>query len=322
MVAKLSSVRIMSPASFDTSVPVMPIAMPMSAFFRAGASLTPSPVMATIAPLRLQRVDEPHLVFGRDPGEHADLVDLRSRLLVAHRVEIGAGDRSALDSQLPGDRRCRDGVVAGDHPHLDPRGLRLRDRILGGGARRVDDADEGQHRQLLHVAEQVGVRIEAVRIEVAPRRCQHAQPLLAEPLVLGLVAFLHRVVDRDRAQVVRGQGRGRAGEHLVRRAFHEAADDVVFVLVLHPVEGRHQLVVGVEWQRRDRGEVGPRGLGVEPALRGEDDEGALGRVADHLAVADHRVGREDHRHQELVERDVRLAGRRERSAPRSSSPSR
>ena len=42
----------MSAASFDTSVPVMPIAMPMSAVFSAGASFTPSPVIATIAPSR------------------------------------------------------------------------------------------------------------------------------------------------------------------------------------------------------------------------------------------------------------------------------
>lgn len=37
----------MSDASFATSVPDMPIAIPMSALFRAGASFTPSPVMAT-----------------------------------------------------------------------------------------------------------------------------------------------------------------------------------------------------------------------------------------------------------------------------------
>ena len=39
----------MSAASLVTSVPVMPIAMPMSAALRAGASLTPSPVIATTA---------------------------------------------------------------------------------------------------------------------------------------------------------------------------------------------------------------------------------------------------------------------------------
>ena len=54
MVAKLSSARIMAAASLDTSVPVMPIATPMSADLRAGASFTPSPVMATIFPFRFQ----------------------------------------------------------------------------------------------------------------------------------------------------------------------------------------------------------------------------------------------------------------------------
>ena len=46
---KLSSARTMSEASLATAVPVMPIAMPMSASFSAGASLTPSPVIATIS---------------------------------------------------------------------------------------------------------------------------------------------------------------------------------------------------------------------------------------------------------------------------------
>jgi hypothetical protein len=43
----------MTAASLETSVPVMPIATPMSAALRAGASLTPSPVMATTLPVRL-----------------------------------------------------------------------------------------------------------------------------------------------------------------------------------------------------------------------------------------------------------------------------
>ena len=50
MVEKSSSVRIMFAASFETSVPVMPMATPMSAFLSAGASFTPSPVMATMWP--------------------------------------------------------------------------------------------------------------------------------------------------------------------------------------------------------------------------------------------------------------------------------
>mmetsp|Transcript_6363 Transcript_6363/g.23528 ORF Transcript_6363/g.23528 Transcript_6363/m.23528 type:complete len:220 (-) Transcript_6363:408-1067(-) len=49
IVAKLSSARTMSEADRATAVPV-PIAIPMSARFSAGASLTPSPVIATISP--------------------------------------------------------------------------------------------------------------------------------------------------------------------------------------------------------------------------------------------------------------------------------
>ncbi len=50
IVAKSSSARTMSDASFETSVPAMPIATPMSAVFSAGASFTPSPVIATTSP--------------------------------------------------------------------------------------------------------------------------------------------------------------------------------------------------------------------------------------------------------------------------------
>ncbi|KAK7806038.1 hypothetical protein U0070_004746 [Myodes glareolus] len=50
MEAKLSSRRIMSAACLETSEPVMPMAMPISAFFSAGESFTPSPVTATMAP--------------------------------------------------------------------------------------------------------------------------------------------------------------------------------------------------------------------------------------------------------------------------------
>ena len=53
MVAKLSSVRIITAASLETSVPVMPMATPMSAVFSAGASFTPSPVIATTLPFSL-----------------------------------------------------------------------------------------------------------------------------------------------------------------------------------------------------------------------------------------------------------------------------
>ena len=50
IVAKLSSVRIISAASLETSEPVIPIAIPISACFNAGASFTPSPLIPTTFP--------------------------------------------------------------------------------------------------------------------------------------------------------------------------------------------------------------------------------------------------------------------------------
>ena len=49
IVAKLSSDKIIRPAFLATSVPV-PMAIPMSAALIAGASFTPSPVIATTSP--------------------------------------------------------------------------------------------------------------------------------------------------------------------------------------------------------------------------------------------------------------------------------
>ena len=53
IVEKLSSASMILLASCDTCEPALPIAIPTSARFNAGASLTPSPVMATTWPLSL-----------------------------------------------------------------------------------------------------------------------------------------------------------------------------------------------------------------------------------------------------------------------------
>ena len=56
----------MSAAAFATSVPVIPIANPTSAFFKAGASLVPSPVTATTSPNCFNPVTKRYLSSGRD----------------------------------------------------------------------------------------------------------------------------------------------------------------------------------------------------------------------------------------------------------------
>ena len=82
MVAKLSSSSTMSEASLDTSVPVMPMATPMSAFFSAGASFTPSPVMATMCPVALQRLHDLQLVSGETRAKTETSSTTSAKLLV------------------------------------------------------------------------------------------------------------------------------------------------------------------------------------------------------------------------------------------------
>lgn len=60
----MSSVKIISLAPFETSVPVIPMATPISAYFRDGASFTPSPVMETIFPCDLKALTLLAFYFG------------------------------------------------------------------------------------------------------------------------------------------------------------------------------------------------------------------------------------------------------------------
>jgi hypothetical protein len=63
---KLSSKRTISAAALATSVPVIPIAKPTLDFFKAGASLDPSPVMATTALHYCNPVLNKYLSYGED----------------------------------------------------------------------------------------------------------------------------------------------------------------------------------------------------------------------------------------------------------------
>lgn len=70
MVVKLSSVMTMSEALFVTSVPETPIAMPISAVRILGASLMPSPVIATTLSFFCKARTIHRLVFGADAREY------------------------------------------------------------------------------------------------------------------------------------------------------------------------------------------------------------------------------------------------------------
>jgi hypothetical protein len=62
--AKLSSMIKISAADLAISVPAIPIAKPTSAFFKAGASLVPSPVTATTFPFSLRPMTKAYLSSG------------------------------------------------------------------------------------------------------------------------------------------------------------------------------------------------------------------------------------------------------------------
>ena len=90
----LESRSTMLPASLAACVPVF-IATPTSACASAGASLVPSPVMATRWPPCLLLADERELVFGRGLGEEV------------------------IDARFLGDGGGGERVVAGDHDGAD-----------------------------------------------------------------------------------------------------------------------------------------------------------------------------------------------------------
>ena len=186
MVAKLSSDRIIRPAFLATSVPV-PMAMPMSAALMAGASLTPSPVMATTSPF-LRRVSTSSTLCSGATRPTTPMSSIRaSRSASGQGREVGAQDRLAGDAELLGDGRTGDDVVAGDHAHPDVRGLRV------GRPRPCDSSRGGSimptrlvSSQIADVAEQVAVGLERGRVEVAVGGGHHPQALALHPLDVGL----------------------------------------------------------------------------------------------------------------------------------------
>ena len=116
MEAKLSSVRIMSAASLATSVPVTPMATPMSAFLRAGASFTTVAGDGHDLAHLLQGGDHAQLLLGGHAGEHHLAGELLFELGVVHVGELEARHHAEVvalhDAQAAGDARGGEAVVA------------------------------------------------------------------------------------------------------------------------------------------------------------------------------------------------------------------
>ena len=128
MLAKLSSVRIMSEASRVTSVPVCPMAMPMCGFPQGGRVVHAVSRHRDDVAARLPFPHDAELVLGSGPGMD----------------DLGGIVGGRQDAQLAADRLRRRPVVSGDHDRPDARGPCESDGRDGLGARRIGDADESQ----------------------------------------------------------------------------------------------------------------------------------------------------------------------------------
>ena len=103
------------------------------------------------------------------------------------RLQLRPADGTRAEAEVGADRRRRDGVVAGDHPHVDARAQGDLDGVLGLGTQRVDDADHSREGQVLHECHGVRFHLRHVAlVEHAGREGEDAQALLGEPLVGGL----------------------------------------------------------------------------------------------------------------------------------------
>ena len=89
---KASSSRTMSAASRATSVPRSPMAIPMWAALSAGASLTPSPVIATTSPSARSAAYEPQLLLRDDPREDVCRPQPLAERGLLDAVQLLAGD--------------------------------------------------------------------------------------------------------------------------------------------------------------------------------------------------------------------------------------
>mmetsp|Transcript_8292 Transcript_8292/g.20948 ORF Transcript_8292/g.20948 Transcript_8292/m.20948 type:complete len:394 (+) Transcript_8292:1225-2406(+) len=98
MVEKLSSASTMSDASLATAVPVMPMAMPMSASLSAGASFTPSPVIATIWPCSLSSRTMSCLCLGSARENTHPPGDISTRICSARSMALNSRPVKLLPS--------------------------------------------------------------------------------------------------------------------------------------------------------------------------------------------------------------------------------
>ena len=239
-------------------------------------------------------------MLGRDASDDTDVVDAGESLGFGECGKVGAEDRRARDTELLGDRRAGRHVVAGDHADTDVSSLSGGDGGLRFSPGRVDHADEARHLQAGNVSEQVTVGVEDAAIEVTGRGGHDPMAGALHPFHFG-----RRTLDVLRAPrngAGAGQYARRPIHHRRRRTFDEATHHGPAVAIDRVIERRHQLVSGIKWQRRPARQPFTGGIDVDPGLVGENEQRALGGVADDLAVDELGVVGNEIREDHIVDR--------------------
>ena len=152
MLAKLSSVSTMSAVCLVTSVPVMPMATPMLARLSAGASFTPSPVIATTWSRAFIASTMRVLCCGETRQHTCSLSVLAASSSSVSFSISGPGEHQAAWRQQADLARDRLGgvlVIAGHHDALQPGASCHLHRLDDLRARRVDHAEQADEGEIL-----------------------------------------------------------------------------------------------------------------------------------------------------------------------------
>ena len=128
----------------------------------------------------LQGLYDLELVFRRDPRVDGHFVDKALKLRNGHPLKIVAREQTSAigDTQLPGDLKGRQGMVARDHDWTDASCPARAHREGDFGPRWIDQPDQPDEDEiLLHLGDDVAIRRRRRRLQPAERYSQHAHTL-------------------------------------------------------------------------------------------------------------------------------------------------
>merc|ERR1711953_1440655 len=246
----------MSAACLETSDPAIPMATPMSAFFRAGESLTPSPVTATMAPIRWQPSTMINFCWGEVLANTISVWYIRISSICFSLMSLisppwttqalaSLGD----DTNGPGDSLGSDGMVASHHDDLDTSRPTLGDGVGHSSSGGINHGHQSNKSETLQREVNIvsikgisnGVLISGKHEVAETKNSLSESTELHVGSLKGILPFL----SHGEFSALHNNG-GASVQNPLRRSLHHQQLPVV-VLVLSLVNGDLELVGGVEW---------------------------------------------------------------------------